>query len=262
MIRTLCVTLAVCAGHAIAGQGCSDRPLTPETLQKAMSTAQRVTGELETKGVQMAIVGRVGQDLSKYGLHYSHVGFIYRERPGQPWRIAHLLNDCGSNRSDLWYEGVGNFFLDDLFAYDALLLVPPPDISARLLSRMSDAKALRSLHDPDYSLVAYPFSTRYENSNTWILESIAATTAKDAVIHDRSEAQAWLKMAGYRPSELEIGALTRLGGRAFKANIAFDDHPNELRYSGHIRTVTVDSIKRFVMSRPDGWQAFEVRAQP
>lgn len=91
-----------------------------------MSTAQRVTGELETKGVQMAIVGRVGQDLSKYGLHYSHVGFIYRERSGQPWRIAHLLNDCGSNRSDLWYEGVGNFFLDDLFAYDALVLVPRP----------------------------------------------------------------------------------------------------------------------------------------
>ena len=32
----------------------------------------------------------------------------------------------------------------------------------------------------------------------------------------------------------------------FKANIAFDDHPNELRFSDQIYTVTVESIVDFV----------------
>jgi hypothetical protein len=36
--------------------------------------------------------------------------------------------------------------------------------------------------------------------------------------------------------------LTRLGARATSAHIAFDDHPNELRLSDRIQTVTVDSI--------------------
>ncbi|KND62446.1 putative outer membrane protein [Candidatus Burkholderia verschuerenii] len=262
LVAALSLVFAVHANPAIAGQGCSEKPLTTATLQSAMSAVQRVTAELDKRGVQVAVLGRIGQDLSKYGLRYSHVGFVYREGPDQPWRIAHLLNDCGSNRSDLWYEGVGNFFLDDLFAYDAVVMVPPPELSQRLLSRLSDAKALRSLHDPDYSLVAYPFSTRYENSNTWVLETIVVSSAKDAVIHSRSEAKAWLKMTGYRPSELEIGAFNRLGGRMFKANVAFDDHPNDLRYSGRIRTVTADSIEQFVKSRNEGWSVFEIAAKP
>ncbi|XLM22221.1 DUF2145 domain-containing protein, partial [Chromobacterium piscinae] len=32
------------------------------------------------------------------------------------------------------------------------------------------------------------------------------------------------------------------GGRMFKANVAFDDHPNELRFADRIQTVSVDSI--------------------
>ncbi|MDB5729849.1 MAG: hypothetical protein JWQ00_3054, partial [Noviherbaspirillum sp.] len=41
---------------------------------------------------------------------------------------------------------------------------------------------------------------------------------------------------------LKLGAATRLGGRISAANIAFDDHPPEKRYSDRIETVTVDSI--------------------
>lgn len=50
----------------------------------------------------------------------------------------------------------------------------------------------------------------------------------------------------YQPTLLKLGALERLGGRMFRANIAFDDHPNEPRFSNQTYTVTVESIVAFV----------------
>lgn len=209
--------------------------------------------------MNVVVLGRMGQDLSEYHLRYSHAGFAYRERAGAPWRIAHLLNECGTAQSDLWYEGLGNFFLDDLFRFDTLLLIPPEPIADALLTRIQQPKTLRSLFDPHYNMIAFPFSTRYQNSNAWVLETIVSAQAKDTPIGNREQAQAWLKTAGYQPSELRISALTRLGGRLFKANVAFDDHPDELRYAGRINAVTVDSLLDF-LTRHEGWTVREVHA--
>jgi len=105
------------------------------------------------------------------------------------------------------------------------------------------------MHGLPYNMVAYAFSTLYQNSNQWALELIAAASAGEGQIASRQQAQAWLRSAGYRPNTLHIDAMTRLGGRMFKANIAFDDHPFDRRMAGQIDTVTVDSVFRFVESK-------------
>jgi len=69
------------------------------------------------------------------------------------------------------------------------------------------------------------------------------------MIADRASAQGWLRANGYAPTRLTLGPLTRLGGRMFKANVAFDDHPPELRWSNRIDTVTVESVFSFVMMK-------------
>lgn len=258
--RAAALLLLLVPALASAGQSCEETPLTENTLRMAMRTAQNVIATLEKRGDNVALLGRVGQDLSEYGLKYSHAGFVYRSAPDAPWRIAHLLNTCGTAHSDLWYEGVGNFFLDDMFSFDALLAIPPKPVAERLLPRLQDPPALRAVHDANYNLVAYPFSTRYQNSNVWVLETLAAAEARDAKIGSRAQAQAWLQLADYQPSEMKIGTFKRLGGRMFKANVAFDDHPDNLRFSDRIRTVTVDSITRFVTSRKEGWEVVEIRA--
>ena len=101
-------------------------------------------------------------------------------------------------------------------------------------------------------MVAYPFATKYQNSNQWALEVIAAAEASDVVVSSRDQAQQWLKLAGYQPTELKLDALTRLGARITKANVAFNDHPSELRWSDRIRTVTVDSVFNFIANRDQG----------
>ena len=62
------------------------------------------------------------------------------------------------------------------------------------------------------------------------------------------------RFKGYEPTVLRISPLARLGARMTAGNIAFDDHPNEKRYSDRIETVTVDSVfdwlERAGMARP------------
>ena len=50
------------------------------------------------------------------------------------------------------------------------------------------------------------------------------------------------RFKGYTPTTLKLGPMTRLGGRMSKANVAFDDHPNDKRFSDRIETVTADSV--------------------
>jgi len=256
----LLVAAAAITPLALAGQSCNETELSPQTLHQAMTTAQNVQTRLNETGSDVAIVGRVGQDLSEYGLHYSHVGIAFRAAPDQPWRVLELLNQCGTAKSDLWSDGLGNFFLDDLYKFDALIVVPPPALREKIADRLRHPAQLRQLHDVNYNMVAYPFSTKYQNSNQWVLENLAAAETKDTTITTREQAQAWLQLAGYKPTEMHIGPLKRLGGRMFKANVAFDDHPNELRFSDRINTVTVDSVLDFLRHRNESWNVIELQA--
>lgn len=144
------------------------------------------------------------------------------------------------------------FFSDDLFAYEAGILVLPDEVQKRLEKVLVSTSQIKRLHEKKYSVVAYPFNTLYQNSNQWALEVLASVMAPEGDVATRAEAQKWLKEAGFEPTLLNIPAMTRLGGRMFKANIAFNDHPDEYRWNGQIYAVTVDSMFDFLRKRyPD-----------
>lgn len=249
-IRKLAIALAVlaAAAGAHAGQPCTEFVPSPQTVKKALTLAKDAHDALEASGADLALIARVGQDLSKYRLRYSHFGFVMRDPGAASWTVFHQLNLCSSTESGLYREGLGNFFLDDMHAYETLIVVPGPELRKRLRAVLeSDVPA--GMHGLPYNMVAYAFSTRYQNSNQWALEVIAAAAATDGRITTREQAQAWLRYAGYQPITLEVDAMTRLGGRMFRANIAFDDHPFGRRMAGQIDTVTVDSVYRFVEAR-------------
>lgn len=240
-----CLVLLCC--RAQAGQTCADTPPTAETLQQAFRLALKTRNALETSGAEVAFIGRVGRDLSKYRLRYSHLGFAWRDHPQGRWLIVHVLNQCGTANSDLFNEGLANFFLDDLFAWEAMIVVPSEAIQKKIAASLSEGQFIR-LHEPNYNMLAYPFSTRYQNSNQWALE-VVADAIGPGPLSGRAEAQQWLKASGYAPTTLELPAMARLGGRMFRANIAFDDHPSERRWAGQIDTVTVESVFAFIAAR-------------
>lgn len=242
----LCLALTtLMALTAHAGHPCKPaKPPTAQALGRSMALAQRTAQALEAEhqryGTQVVLLGRAGQDLTAYGLHYSHLGWAYRT-PAGPWRVVHKLNQCGSAVGQLYRQGLGEFFLDDLWRYEAVWAVPTPAVQQQLWPLLQDKRRVTLLQHRPYSLVSYVWGQRYQQSNQWAIETLAAAMVPDG-IRNRDQAQAWLQFQGYRPGTLQISAWRRLGARAASAHIAFDDHPQRQRLTGRIETVTADSV--------------------
>jgi hypothetical protein len=279
-LDSICVIFS--ASAAMAGQTCDAAPPDTASMTRALGLAERVQRSLDASGAQVVIIARAGQDLRKYGLNWSHLAFAYREDmptalpnsdrsdalgatgaamvDGLPiphpargtWRIAHKLNQCGTAEAAVFRQGLAEFFLDTPFRYEAAYVVPNPEVQAALLQVLTDDQRLVQWHTPAYSVVAYPWSTKYQQSNQWALETLAGSL--DPAASTRERAQAWLQLHDYQPTVLHIDALTRLGGRMTRANVAFDDHPNAKRFSDHIETVTVESMFSWMLrTRLAGW---------
>lgn len=242
-LAAMAIAASTMASGAHAGRSCDARPLTAQTITQGMALAQRTSDALDVEfarsGARVVVLGRAGQDLSKYRLRYSHLGWAYKTTEG-PWRVLHKLNQCGAATGALYRQGLGEFFLDDLWRIEAVWAVPVLALQEPLYAVLTDPQRSVRLNTRAYSLVSYPWSTRYQQSNQWALETLSS--AAEPSVTNREQAQAWLKFKGYQPSVLRLGALTRLGARVSSANVAFDDHPNDKRYADRIETVTVDSV--------------------
>ncbi|HEV7913664.1 MAG TPA: DUF2145 domain-containing protein [Albitalea sp.] len=252
---TLAVALLAVATFAQAGRSCEAKAPDAVAVQRGMTLAQHVAQRLDDSGAQVVVLARVGQDLSRYGQRYSHLGLAYRD--DSTWRVVHKLNQCASAQASLYRQGLGEFFLDDPFDYQAGIVVLAPAVQAKLLPVLRDNGRLAQLHTPAYSMVAYPWAQTYQQSNQWAIETLAMAQYPSATTRER--AQAWLRLKDYQPATLHLSAFTRLGARLTAANIAFDDHPNEKRFSDRIETVTVDSVFAWLQRSGLGSAALVVR---
>ena len=231
------------APAAHAGRSCEVRKTTPQTVERAMTLAEKTLASLNASGEKVVLLARAGQDLSKYGVRYSHLGLAYQLPDGQggmTWRVVHKLNTCGTSDSAVYRQGLGEFFLDDLWRFEAAWIAPSPQAQDQLLALLQDPARLTTMHHKPYSIVSYAWGRKYQQSNPWAIETLAA--AVEPGVTTREKAQAWLQFKGYEPTALKLGPLTRLGGRVTAANVAFDDHPDSKRFSDRIETVTVDSV--------------------
>lgn len=234
--------------QAQAGRPCEPTAHLPkkQSLEYGLQMAQRTKDVLDRSGADVVLLGRAGQDLSAYKLRYSHMAFAYRQKDmngGNIWRVLHKLNDCGTADAFLYRQGLGEFFMDNPWRYEAVAVVPQLDVQAQLMSALGDDGRAVSMNVRPYNLVSYVWGQKYQQSNQWVLETMAmAVDGVGAGRYSRSQAQAWLASKNYNPSVLQLGPLTRLGARIGSANVAFDDHPDEKRYASRIETVTVDSI--------------------
>ena len=98
------------ATPAHAGRSCESRkPVPPQVIERGMKLAEQTSAALDAEyaksGVQVVALARAGQDLSKYGLRYSHMGWAYKTPEG-PWRVAHKLNECGTAVGHLYRQGL------------------------------------------------------------------------------------------------------------------------------------------------------------
>lgn len=84
---------------AHAGRTCEAKKLTPQTLERGFALAEKTLTALNASSDKVVILARAGQDLTKYGLRYSHLGLAYQLPDGQGGHtIQRLPTDDLKNR--------------------------------------------------------------------------------------------------------------------------------------------------------------------
>ncbi|MEM9531434.1 MAG: DUF2145 domain-containing protein [Pseudomonadota bacterium] len=256
----LLVGVMLMSGTAFAGRPCEQRRLSIEEMSNGINLAAQTAAALKDHNVQVGVIARAGQDLSKWGQRYSHLGIVYLEdlSGGEPvWRVVHKLNECGSDGADVYRQGLAEFFMEAPHEWKAAVVPLAPAVAEEVLPSLSSRQRLTRLHEPRYSMVAYAWGTRYQQSNQWAIETLAMLL--EPRVQTRGQAQRWLREMAYQPDRLRLGTFTRLGARMTKANVAFDDHPAGLRFSGRIDTTTADSVLRWLERSSLGEARFVVR---
>ena len=262
---------ALSAPTAQAGDACEDIAQSPEAVAAAADNALRVAAALEAADAPVAMVSRVGTDLSKHGLLYSHAGFALRDHPDGRWTVVHLLNDCGTDRSALHAQGLVNFYADGLVRPDTRITWLRADLADALAAHLLalHERGTPRLHTPRYSVIARPGSGEYQNSTAWVLETLALAEGRTRGIAVRDRASAWAlaDLQGFAPDTVRIAYRKRIVGGLFAANAAFTDHPIGTRLSGDYPVVTVRAILRWLarngaISQEREWRDGQVSLEP
>lgn len=255
---SLCVLLA---GQAFAGQTCGEKAATPEGMAQSARLAAKVLEALEEKQLSFALIGRVGVDLSEFGLRYSHVGVAWRDHPRGRWFTFHLLNRCGTGESELIEQSLEDFFKVELFSYQALIAAPTFPVQIKLQKAFFSPVA-RQLHETEYNMISHPYSTKFQNSNQWVLEVMSAGLAPAGEVSTREKAQAWLREKGFVPSVIPISFARRAGARVFSPHVRFTDHSSEEFSAGRYEVVSVDSVTGFLKRLDAGLSLQELSLPP
>lgn len=229
-----------------AGQDCVPSPLSATQLADAAATSIGVRDLLEEADRPVALIARVGNDLSPHGLHFSHVGIVLRDHPTGRWRVWHLLNECGTDRAGLHLHGLFDYFAGHLTRQDAKIVFLDAALEPKLIAAIQDGRAIR-LFEPRYNVLARPGSRRTQNSTAYILE-LLASSADGSVTDDR--ARNWQRLGpDFDPDIIHVAWGKRVLAGLSRQNVDFTDHSVGTRLAGDYPVVTVRSIFRHVDER-------------
>lgn len=254
-MKTRCIALfmlCMVQGHAWGKSDCETTALPPEVTAKAFDMAVRTNQMLNAvfPRSDVVLLARGGQDLSRFGLTFSHLAFAVRSS-GAPWQVIHELNRCRSSASRIYREGIADFIGPTSVKADIWVIVPSLELQKSLAPLLAnDADVARQLHESSYSAVAYPFNTQFQNSNQWVLEVLgAAMSTAQPTVMARPSIQAWLKAQEYKPTRLHLTLQERIAARTYLPHANVVDHPAGERVSGNYSVVTVDSVVNFLKKK-------------
>jgi len=256
MKGALLLALLAFAPLAHAGGGCKVEHASAAQVATAARAAERMRATLESGDAPVALVARIGTDLSRFGQKYSHVGVAVRDHADGRWTVVHLLNVCGTDHSGIYAEGLTNFFLDEMVSYDGAVVFLEPALARKLAERIT--RDPLALHERRYNVIARWDSERYQNSTAWVLEQLVSAAHDLDPSLGRQAAQAQLVADHYRADVLHIPYAERLAGGLFMPNVAFTDHPLGARLSGEYPVVTVRSIFEYLDAQHESQRVVEL----
>lgn len=246
MTKLVLYAAAGAAGYRSYLRHCREQgEFTVKTTPDMLRAAHQLKGWLDGTGQTVVVLARRGQNLQRHGVTYSHAAYALFDEEVQAWRVHHLLNPQAWKKSAIQVHSLLEFLSDNLYALDVAAVIPEPAIQLNLYAILKSEVKRCALHHPRYSAIAYPYCTRYQNSNGWLLENFAFA-ADRAANATRAQAQAWLQAHSYAPSVIEVNPLTVARAKLFWENMEFDDHPPHLLQDNKVTLHTGDSVLAFI----------------
>ena len=252
------------AAHALSLEIC-DRPKEPSADQRdvMLRFSAIVREELAASGQQVALIARSGLDLRRVDERYSHEGVAIKDSDGKPWSVRELYYSCEDHEPRIFDEGFTGFVTgtdDPGLGYISLVFLPSGRAEPLRTTAVDKHHALGVL-GASYSANAYPFSTRHQNCNQWVMELLAdawgagdAETDADA----RTRAQAWMRAQGYLPTVFTVSAHPMTWLADVVPWLANDDHPPEEIAHNRYNVSMPQSIETFVQAKVPGARRVEI----
>jgi hypothetical protein len=246
--------IAVLPGFAQAGSSEAGAPVLPRKAVEAF--ADRVQQDLAARGAHVAIVARKGRDPADLpdGIIYTHVGFWVYSRIVQPngaqglgYRVYNLYQGAeDKTRSRLVQDGPADFFAG-AYSLDAGVIIPAPRLQQKLLE-VINSPTYAALHNANYSVLANPRSSQFQNCTEHTLDVVMASVYDEV---DTRRIKANIR-AYFHPQVIKVSGLKRLLAPFASAALTTADHGRR------IETATFGSIARFMRTYDLAAQVYRI----
>ncbi|GGC62419.1 hypothetical protein GCM10011396_06650 [Undibacterium terreum] len=234
--------------------------LTAGQQDRSLQFAAVVRAELNALGDSSALISRSGLDLSRFQLRYSHAAVSWRDDQGA-WSARQLYYACSEEGPRIYDQGIPGFVtgIDDTsLAYVSIVSLPASEANS-LRRAVLDTPVVQHLLAVNYSANAYPFSTRYQNCNQWVMEMLAVAWGGLADADDlRTQAQHWLQEANYAPEPVDVGSHAVMFASMFVPLVHLGDHPEEDRRAMKLKVSLPSTVEAFVRQRVPDSERIEV----
>lgn len=218
------INLGITSFSYASSHNCVDKiSSTPQDIALRTEQAKILRQYLDNSGDRVIALFRQGQSLSDYGLTFSHGAYAIKTLSGH-WRIYHNLNECGTDKSSLYIQGLYQFLDDDLSENIVATLHFPSDLQQQLLTTLTNRQKRQDLHQSHYNMIAYPFSTEMQNSNGWVLMILGAAVSSQ--VTSLSTGVDWLVSQRYAASSTNVSVVKRTMANMFIPHISTSDQPD------------------------------------
>jgi hypothetical protein len=255
-ILTTCL-LAALPAYASSSQSGGKINFSPEQIIKF---SKQVEKTLAAKGAHVAILARMGRPAAELpeGMHFTHVAFaVYsqittvdgRKIPG--YAIYNLYQQHDHPEiSDLVQDFPVDFFAG-VAVLEAGIIIPSAGLQKRLLDVIG-SPAYSALHDPNYSLIANPYTLGKQNCTEHTLDVINAAiyqTSDIKTIKANEKAYFEAQPVKVNPLKLALGSL-------FSAEVSTSDQP------GAPVTATFETIGKYLQKYDSGSEIITLTPEP
>ena len=246
------------AAQALSFEIC-DRPKDPGADQRdvMLRFGALVREELVASGQDVVLIARSGLDLRRLDVRYSHEAVALKDNDDKPWSVRELYYSCEDHQPRVFDEGLSGFLMgtdDPATSYISLVFLPP-DRAAPLRATAVDKHHALGVLGASYSANAYPFSTRHQNCNQWVMELLADAWGAPGAGPDagaRPRAQAWMRAQGYLPTVFTASAHPMTWLADLVPWLANDDHPPDEVAHNRYNVSMPSAIETFVQAKAAG----------